>query len=73
MVVSMPLVAVLMPVTNSPNRENAGLRLTLRLHPDSSCVAVTHIDAEVLLSQADNLTFAYVVTGTITGFERRQK
>src|SRR5215471_16744912 len=38
---------------------------TLRLHPDSSCVAVTHIDVEVLRLQAHNLTFAYVVTGTI--------
>jgi hypothetical protein len=41
------------------------MRQTLRLHPDSSCVAVTHIDVEVLRPQAHNLTFAYVVTGTI--------
>jgi hypothetical protein len=41
------------------------MRQTLRLHPDSSCVAVTRIGAEVLRSQGDNLTFAYVVTGTI--------
>src|SRR5215472_3780349 len=41
------------------------MRQTLRLHPDSSCVAVTHIDVEVLRLQAHNLTFAYVVTGTI--------
>src|SRR3974390_597011 len=38
---------------------------TLRLHPDSSCLVVTHIDVEVLRPQADNLTLAYVVTGTI--------
>jgi hypothetical protein len=41
------------------------MRRTLRLHPDSSCVAVTRIGVEVLRSQGDNLTFAYVVTGTI--------
>src|SRR3974390_601397 len=38
---------------------------TLRLHPDSSCLAVTHIDVEVLRPQDDSLTLAYVVTGTI--------
>ena len=41
------------------------MRQTLRLHPDSSCLAVTHIDVEVLRPQAHNLTLAYVVTGTI--------
>lgn len=42
------------------------MRQTLRLHPDSSCVAVTHIDVEVLRPQADDLTFSYVVRGTIS-------
>ena len=41
------------------------MRQTLRLHPDSSCLAVTHIDVEVLRPQAHSLTFAYLVTGTI--------
>jgi len=55
-----------MPVTSSPNRYNTGMRLTLQLHPESSCFAVTHIDAEVLRPQAQNFMFTYVVTGTIT-------
>jgi hypothetical protein len=42
------------------------MRQTLRLHPDSSCVAVTHIDVEVLHPQTDDLTFSYVVRGTIS-------
>jgi hypothetical protein len=42
------------------------MRRTLRLHPDSSCLAVRHIDVEVLRPQADSLTFAYSVTGTIS-------
>ena len=41
------------------------MRQTLWLHPDSSCVAVTHIDVEVLRPQAHNLTFVYSVNGTI--------
>jgi hypothetical protein len=42
------------------------MRRTLQLHPESSCFAVTHIDAEVLRPQAHNFMFTYVVTGTIT-------
>ena len=55
-----------MPVTSSPNRYNTGMRRWLQLHPESSCFAVTHIDAEVLRPQAHNFMFTYVVTGTIT-------
>jgi hypothetical protein len=55
-----------MPVTSSPNRYNTGMRQTLQLHPESSCLAVTHIDAEVLRLQAHNFMFTYVVAGTIT-------
>jgi hypothetical protein len=55
-----------MPVTSSTNRYNTGMRRTLQLHPESSCFAVTHIDAEVLRPQAHNFMFTYVVTGTIT-------
>jgi hypothetical protein len=54
-----------MPVTSGPNRYNTGMRRTLQLHPESSCFAVTHIDAEVLRPQAHNVIFTYVVTGTI--------
>jgi hypothetical protein len=42
------------------------MRQTLRLHPESSCSAVTHIEAEVLRRQANSLAFAYIVTGTIS-------
>src|SRR5947209_6569670 len=42
------------------------MRHALRLHPDSSSFAVTHIDVEVRRPQAHSLTFAYVVTGTIS-------
>ena len=55
-----------MPVTSSTNRYNTAMRRTLQLHPESSCFAVTHIDAEVLRPQAHNFMFTYVVTGTIT-------
>jgi len=41
------------------------MRQTLRLHPDSSCFAVTRIDVEALRSQTHGLVFAYTVTGTI--------
>jgi hypothetical protein len=54
-----------MPVMGGPNRYNTGMRRTLQLHPESSCLAVTHIDAEVLRPQAHNVMFTYVVTGTI--------
>jgi hypothetical protein len=42
------------------------MRQTLRLHPDSSCLAVTHIDVEVLHPQTHSLAFAYAVSGTIS-------
>jgi hypothetical protein len=41
------------------------MRQALRLHPESTCFAVTHIDVEVLRPQPHNLIFAYGVTGTI--------
>src|SRR5215470_8573687 len=41
------------------------MRQTLRLHPDSTCLAVTHIEVEILRPRANMLAFAYVVTGTI--------
>src|SRR5262249_25656748 len=42
------------------------MRQALRLHPESSCSAVTHIEAEVLRRQATSLAFAYILTGAIT-------
>jgi hypothetical protein len=42
------------------------MRQTLRLHPDSSCFAVTHIGVEVVRQQPHSLAFAYIVTGTIS-------
>ena len=42
------------------------MRQALRLQPESSCSAVTHIEAEVLRRQATSLAFAYIVTGTIS-------
>lgn len=42
------------------------MRQMLRLHPDSCCFAVTHIEVEVSRPQARSLVFAYVVTGRIS-------
>jgi hypothetical protein len=39
---------------------------TLRLHPDSSCLAVAQIDVEVLRPQAHSLEVVYIVIGTIS-------
>jgi hypothetical protein len=39
---------------------------TLQRHPDSSCVAVTHIEVEVARPQAGTLVFTYTVTGRIS-------
>jgi hypothetical protein len=39
---------------------------TLRLHPDSSCFAVTHVEAEIACPQSRSLALAYVVTGRIS-------
>jgi hypothetical protein len=42
------------------------MRQTLRLHPDSSCFAVTHIEVEVARPRARSLVLAYVVTGKVS-------
>ena len=42
------------------------MRQTLRLHPDSSCLAVTHIEVEVARPRERSLVFAYAVTGRIS-------
>jgi hypothetical protein len=61
MTAELPLSAQCMPC-----RYNARMRQTLRLHPDSSCFAVTHIEVEIARPQARNLVLAYVVTGRIS-------
>lgn len=42
------------------------MRQTLRLHPDSSCLMVTHVEVEVARPRARSLVFAYAVTGRIS-------
>jgi hypothetical protein len=42
------------------------MRQALRLHPDSHCVAATHIEVEVLRPCADSLVLSYVVNGKIS-------
>jgi hypothetical protein len=41
------------------------MRRALRLHPDSLCSAVTHIDVDVARPRAGSLLLSYVVTGKI--------
>jgi hypothetical protein len=42
------------------------MRQTLRLHPDSSCSAVTRIEVDVARPRAGSLVLVYVVIGTIS-------
>ncbi len=42
------------------------MRQTLRLHPDSFCLAVTHIEVEVARPLDGSLVLVYVVTGKIS-------
>ena len=42
------------------------MRQALRLHPDSHCVAVTHIDVEIARPRADVLLLCYIVSGKIS-------
>jgi len=41
------------------------MRKLLKLHPDSRCAAVTHIEAELARRGANNLVVSYFVTGRI--------
>jgi hypothetical protein len=43
----------------------AGMRQALRLHPDSLCSAVTHIEVDVARPHAGSLLLSYYVTGKI--------
>jgi hypothetical protein len=42
------------------------MRQTLRLHPDSFCFAVTHVEVEIARPQTRSLALAYIVTGRIS-------
>ena len=42
------------------------MRQLLRLHPDSRCVAVAHIEVEVARPHADSLALSYLVTGKMS-------
>jgi hypothetical protein len=42
------------------------MRHTLRLHPDSRCVAATRIEADVVRPRPGNLILSYVVSGRIS-------
>jgi len=43
----------------------AGMRLALRLHPDSLCLAAIQIDVDVARPQAGRLALGYAVSGPI--------
>ena len=43
------------------------MRQLLKLHPDSRCVAVSHIEVDIARHGADRLVLTYVVTGKISG------
>ncbi|MGA7675368.1 MAG: DOMON-like domain-containing protein [Rhizomicrobium sp.] len=45
---------------------NIGMRLALKLHPDSRCEAVTHIDVDVARLRPGNLLLHYFVTGKLS-------
>ena len=49
-----------------PYRYNAGMRLALRLHPDSLCFAATHVEVDVARPRAGILVLYYFVTGKIS-------
>lgn len=42
------------------------MRQALRLHPDSPCLAVTHVDVDVARPRPGGLVLSYVVTGKIS-------
>jgi hypothetical protein len=48
------------------NLYNAGMRHTLRLHPDSLCAAATRIEADIARPRPGNLILSYVVSGRIS-------
>jgi hypothetical protein len=45
------------------------MRRFLKLHPDSRCLAVTHIEVGMARPRPDNLVLSYTVTGNIGGIK----
>jgi hypothetical protein len=43
-----------------------GMRQALTLHPDSRCVAATHVEVDVARPRPDSLILSYFVTGNIS-------
>jgi hypothetical protein len=46
-------------------RYNGRMRQALKVHPDSLCSAVTHIEVEIMRPCAGSLVLSYLVTGSI--------
>ncbi len=46
--------------------DGSGMRRSLRLHPDSLCLAATHVEVEVARPRAGSLVLTYFVTGRIS-------
>jgi hypothetical protein len=46
-------------------RYNGRMRQALKVHPDSLCSAVTHIEAQIMRPCAGSLVLSYLVTGSI--------
>jgi len=46
-------------------RYNGRMRQALKVHPDSLCSAVTHIEVEIMRPCAGSLVLSYLVTGRI--------
>src|ERR1700680_616682 len=46
-------------------RYNGRMRQALKVHPDSLCFAVTHIEVEIMRPCAGSLVLSYLVTGSI--------
>ena len=42
------------------------MRQTLRLHPDSQCLSVVHVEVEVTRPEAHGRMLAYIATGKIS-------
>jgi hypothetical protein len=47
------------------------MRQALKRHPDSRCVAASHVEVDVALPRPGSLVLQYVVTGTMSGLRIR--
>src|SRR3979411_2974518 len=50
-------------------RYNGRMRQALKVHPDSLCSAVTHIEVEIMRPCAGSLVLSYLATGSIGDVE----